>query len=421
MTARQNANSLPRSRGRRSPNRSDELVAIAAELFGKHGYHGVGVNDIAAAAGISGPALYRHFASKQDLLATVLLSALDSLNRAAELSLRARDGTQENRLPRLLRSLAELSVERRDITALWRWQGAHLSADGRQAVLHQGGRLLGLLSRELRAYRRGLPQPEAELLCWAALSVLGSVAVHRTRIGKRQLTDLLLRIALAVADTDLSTLPRSAPNGDARAWAGAATASRRTRRESLLTEATRLFRERGFHAVSIEEIGQAAGLAPASVYRHFSGKTDLLLTGCRRMADRLATDAARAIDTAAGPQQALRGLLDSYADNFTRNVDLVMVYTTELANLPGPERAELVRLQRGYVTQWVQLLMAVDPGLDEGAARVSAHAALTIVNDLARTRQVSSRPGFHAELVLLARMALDTAAQPSPAATSNTR
>lgn len=408
MSAGDDAN-LVASRGTayrrgRAGDRRTELVTVAAELFGRSGYHGVGVTDIASAAGITGPALYRHFASKEELLSEVLLSALDTLNALAREHLEGGTGDPGRRLRGMLRGVAELSVQRRDITALWRWQGAHLSPEGRRAVLHRGARLLDCFAHHLRACRPDLPAADAELLCWAALSVFGSAAVHRTRIAKRRHVDLLLAQALAVVYADLS--PVATPSGRATpSWAREA-ATRPTRRETLLAEATGLFRRRGFHAVSIEEIGQAAGLAPASVYRHFSGKTDLLLTACRRMADRLAADAERVVAGADGPWEALTALLASYAGTFLRNVDLVAVYLTELPNLPGPERTELERLQRAYVSRWVALLRAARPELDESAARVTVHVALTVVNDLARTRQVASRPALSGELELLGTLCL---------------
>src|SRR5690606_32906868 len=59
--------------------RRDQILATAAELFAERGFHGVGVNDIGEACGISGPALYKHFAGKDDLLATALTSVSDEL------------------------------------------------------------------------------------------------------------------------------------------------------------------------------------------------------------------------------------------------------------------------------------------------------------------------------------------------------
>ena len=59
--------------------RRDEILSTAAELFAARGFHGVSVADIGAACGISGPALYKHFASKDAVLAEMLVSISERL------------------------------------------------------------------------------------------------------------------------------------------------------------------------------------------------------------------------------------------------------------------------------------------------------------------------------------------------------
>ena len=53
-------------------SRREQLLSRAADLFATRGFHGVSVHDLGAACGVSGPALYRHFASKRDLYLAVL-------------------------------------------------------------------------------------------------------------------------------------------------------------------------------------------------------------------------------------------------------------------------------------------------------------------------------------------------------------
>lgn len=55
-------------------SRREQILTAAAELFARHGFHGVGIDDIGAAVGISGPALYRHFRSKDSMLGEMLNS-----------------------------------------------------------------------------------------------------------------------------------------------------------------------------------------------------------------------------------------------------------------------------------------------------------------------------------------------------------
>jgi AcrR family transcriptional regulator len=59
--------------------RREQLLATAAELFAKRGFHGVSVAELGAACGISGPALYKHFPSKDAILAEMLVSISEEL------------------------------------------------------------------------------------------------------------------------------------------------------------------------------------------------------------------------------------------------------------------------------------------------------------------------------------------------------
>ncbi len=61
----------------RSGGRREAIVAAAARLFARQGYPATGIDDIGEAAGITGPGVYRHFASKHDVLEEVVSRAVD--------------------------------------------------------------------------------------------------------------------------------------------------------------------------------------------------------------------------------------------------------------------------------------------------------------------------------------------------------
>ena len=52
---------------------------IAVGLFASRGYHGVSMDDIGAAAGVTGPALYHHFAGKEAMLVAALTPVSEGL------------------------------------------------------------------------------------------------------------------------------------------------------------------------------------------------------------------------------------------------------------------------------------------------------------------------------------------------------
>jgi AcrR family transcriptional regulator len=60
------------SRRLSAPERRQRILSAAEQVFGAHGYHDASIGEIAAAAGISKPVLYDHFASKHELYVTLM-------------------------------------------------------------------------------------------------------------------------------------------------------------------------------------------------------------------------------------------------------------------------------------------------------------------------------------------------------------
>lgn len=72
-----------RPRRKRRPHRREQILGVAADLFSEKGYHATGMDDIGAAAGITGPGIYRHFHSKEEILEEIVLArAAESLSQA---------------------------------------------------------------------------------------------------------------------------------------------------------------------------------------------------------------------------------------------------------------------------------------------------------------------------------------------------
>ncbi|GAA1215859.1 TetR/AcrR family transcriptional regulator [Prauserella alba] len=430
----------PRASDKRPRDRKTQLAAVAAELFRARGYHGVGINDIAAAAGITGPALYRHFKDKQAILAHVLRAGLEEIEDATGAASLAGAHPSPDQLSTLLAELAGKSVDRRDAAALWRWEGRHLDVETQRDLRERSGAMLATWTKLLLRVRPELPPEDAELLCWAGLSVFGSVSVHRTSVPKRRFEQLLVDIATRVLKTDLpagsappgtdapspttafgtatdgtvthgaatddpvtSQAPTSSAASGVAAPGGRALAEPLTapsRREQILTEATELFASHGFSAVSMDDIGRAAGIAGPSVYRHFPSKASLLGAIGRRAGDRLLLAAEDALRSD-GEWPALQRLAESYVATLTGQPELLVSFSVDRVHIDERDRPELLRIQREYVAHWVRLLEAARPELDAREAKITVHAALTVANDLTRTRRVNRRPDLPAELVTL--------------------
>ena len=72
--------------------RRQQVLAIAGEMFARNGFAGTGVDEIGEAAGITGPALYRHFANKQAILDALIVETMQRLLK----SIQGIDGSEAN-------------------------------------------------------------------------------------------------------------------------------------------------------------------------------------------------------------------------------------------------------------------------------------------------------------------------------------
>ena len=85
----------------RAAERKQQLLHVAAELFAQRGYRGVTTAELAAAAGVTEPILYRHFQNKLDLFVTLIQGVSDIVIREWQQVL-ARQHTPTARLRALL-------------------------------------------------------------------------------------------------------------------------------------------------------------------------------------------------------------------------------------------------------------------------------------------------------------------------------
>ncbi|OHV72859.1 TetR family transcriptional regulator [Pseudofrankia sp. BMG5.36] len=146
-----------------------------------------------------------------------------------------------------------------------------------------------------------------------------------------------------------------------------------------MAAAARLMADRGYHGVSINDIGAAAGVSGPAVYKHFPSKqailTELLVGISERL---LAEGTVRA--QAASPDEALDALVRWHVSFALGSPELIRLQDRDLASMDETAARSVRRLQRRYVEIWVAQLRARDPGIAEDAARAAVHAAFGLLN-----------------------------------------
>jgi AcrR family transcriptional regulator len=152
------------------------------------------------------------------------------------------------------------------------------------------------------------------------------------------------------------------------------------RRAQLLAAAERLFAERGFLAVRLEDIGAAAGVSGPAIYRHFPNKESLLVELLVGISTRLLAGAREVTSHSTDAEGALDGLIDFHLDFALGEPDLIRIQDRDLAHLPPGAQRQVRRAQRQYVEVWVGVLRERKPGLAEADARLMAHAVFGLLN-----------------------------------------
>ncbi|TSE02158.1 TetR/AcrR family transcriptional regulator [Skermania sp. ID1734] len=370
---------------RRPRDRKSQIIKVASRAFSERGYHPVGVDEIAAELGISGPAMYRHFPNKYALLvacaetgAQLLLSSTTQVDGSS--------AEPADQLRGVIAGLVGATVDNRRGGGLYRWERRYLEPEDRKRLRGIYDAVNAALEKPLRGLRPDLTDADAQLLTNAALSVIGSITAHRVTAPAQRLEAIVAELAWQVLTTELPPPPD--PAEPPRVREPGLTVS--AKREVLLTEAVKIFSARGYHETSIEEIGAAAGMNASSVYRHFPSKAELLAAAFYRAGDRLAVSIADALAESSDARQAVERLAERYVELAFASPELIAVYFAEFGNLPESERSNLRAIQRQNVAEWVHLL--IETGIDPVDARLRVHAALGVVVDIGRLNRFDRRP-----------------------------
>jgi len=153
-----------------------------------------------------------------------------------------------------------------------------------------------------------------------------------------------------------------------------------TRREQILATAAVLFAERGFHGVSVGDLGAACGISGPGLYKHFASKDAILADMLVSISEELLSVGRSRVAGAEGPAAALEALIGWHTDFALSNKALIVVQDRDWASLP-PEARERVRtLQRSYVDLWATQLRGVHEEVPRLEAQVRVHAAFGLLN-----------------------------------------
>jgi AcrR family transcriptional regulator len=178
-----------------------------------------------------------------------------------------------------------------------------------------------------------------------------------------------------------------------------------SRRDQILATAAELFAARGFHGVSVADLGAACGISGPALYKHFPSKQAMLAEMLVSISEELLRVGEQRVAEAGDPAAALASLVGWHVDFALRHRPLIVVQDRDWESLPPDARERVRALQRAYVDLWAAQLRGARPGLDLPTARAMAHAAFGLINSTPHSSLLPD-PAMREVLSAMARGAL---------------
>jgi len=256
----------------------EAILEAASALFVEQGFGAVSLRDIATRAGLSHPGVLKHFASKDEILDAVV----DGFERSngewidghgLGLDMYGDLARHNAEIPGYTALFTTLAGEatRADHPAHRRFRERHREIRTRTMQQFQAAVEDRLLPHDTDIAGESVRLAAA----WDGLQLMSLYLPDRADVAG--MVDAYVRRLQGLAVTDVPVAP-VAPSWPAETtWADAlGYAPGRARRAQIIQDASALFASRGFHATSLREIAEKAGIGKSTLLHHFSTKEELL-------------------------------------------------------------------------------------------------------------------------------------------------
>lgn len=175
------------------------ILDAAVTLFRRHGYHGTGIAELGEAVGVTGPAIYRHFGSKADILVHAIIAGGEQLAEAAACLPVSEDPVE--RLRALLQSYVGVVASNPDLIAVFLLESRHLPSEGVARLDRRGRRYLREYVRLVRAIHPWMGEADAAFLVQAVLSMPTALCLNPTLLTEPRMQLLADRMLVALTSS----------------------------------------------------------------------------------------------------------------------------------------------------------------------------------------------------------------------------
>jgi AcrR family transcriptional regulator len=177
--------------------RKPEILEAALDLFHRKGFHQVGMDEIGAAAGVTGPAIYSHFPGKTGLLVAIFDRCAEELFDGVEVDDNASDDPADE-LRRLVTHHVDFVLNNRSLISIWIRDTTCLPEAEQERIREIQRYYMSLWVTKLRELHPDMSRAEAHSVVQGVFNFIGSVAFYDPKLGREALRRLLERKATAL-------------------------------------------------------------------------------------------------------------------------------------------------------------------------------------------------------------------------------
>lgn len=192
--------------GGRTP-RQRELIAVARRLFARQGYHAVGINEISGELGLTGPAFYRHYPSKEALLIAVFDDAITAhLEQVVDVVRKISDPLEA--LEAVIDNHVDFVFDQTESIQTWRTEFRSLPEGDRHRLRYLQRLYTEEWVRIVRQLRADLDIEQVRTMCQGAIALIQSATEFQNRLPREIVGPTLGRMAMhALMSTPVASLP----------------------------------------------------------------------------------------------------------------------------------------------------------------------------------------------------------------------
>jgi AcrR family transcriptional regulator len=175
---------------KRRPQRREQILAAAVQLFHEHGYHATGMDEIGAAAGITGPGVYRHFPSKEAILETLVRQRGEATLERVD-AITASDRAAVEVLDQLARGFAQELADNPSVVVVAMYERRTLSDETRTWLDRMERRNIEAWVAVVRRVRTELDEAEARVVVNGALMMGVAIGNYKSGLDDASLVGLV--------------------------------------------------------------------------------------------------------------------------------------------------------------------------------------------------------------------------------------